>query len=391
MKHGKGIIIGGGIGGLTTAIGLLQLGLDVEVYEAAPELREVGAGIWLAPNAMSILGRLGVANDVMEQGFQLSKMNLRNARMGIITGTDQTYIREKYGFGITAIHRARLVRVLAKHIPEHRIHLGKRLLRVEEKNDKVTAFFEDGSSAIGDYVIGADGIKSKVRNSIFPDASIRYSGQTCWRGIAQVNGHALNGIEASEIWGKGKRFGISRISEEEVYWFACRDAKRGGQDEHGRTKGILMDMFKDFSEPVMTVLRNTSVDKMIRNDLDDLLPLSTWSKGRLLLIGDAAHATTPNLGQGGGQAIEDAWYLHCLMEKEMPLTELFNQFYKLRFKRVNDIVKRSFMMGKIAHMKVGKRIRNTIFSMTPESVINKQFMDMYQVPEKEIILSQSIG
>jgi len=385
MQYGKGIIIGGGIGGLTTAIGLLKLGIDVEVYEAASELKEVGAGIWLAPNAMIVLGKLGVAQDVMDAGFQIKKIHIRDSKMKVITGTDQTYVKERFGYGITTIHRARLAKVLSSYIPKERLHLGKRLKHVKEENGKVKAFFEDGTQVEGDFIIGADGIKSKVRQSIFPEAKIRYSGQTCWRGIAEVEKGKLNGIEASEIWGTGKRFGISRINETEVYWFACKDAKQGMRDAEGRTKGILMDLFKDFEEPVMTVLRNTSVNKMMRNDLDDLISMKAWHKGNIAVIGDAAHATTPNLGQGGGQAIEDAWYMYCLFQTGMPPEEVFQHFYKIRFKRVNAIVQRSFQMGKIAHMKFGKRLRNALFRMLPESIMNKQFEDMYKIQEKELL------
>lgn len=387
MDYKKGIIIGGGIGGLTTAIGLLKLGIDIDVYEATPEIREVGAGIWLAPNAMKVYHYLDLAEEIEKNGFLLGSVELRHyTDMGVITRMDQDRVREKTGFGTIAIHRANLVKVLANHIPIERIHLGKRLDRVEQKDGKVQAFFEDGTSVESDFLIGADGIKSKVRQSIFPESKIRYSGQTCWRGIAHINADKLLGIQATEIWGKASRFGLSRINEDDVYWFACKDASRGGKDVDGNSREILLGILKDFAAPVADVLMATPNDKIMRNDLDDLLSLPSWSKGNILLIGDAAHATTPNMGQGGGQAIEDAWYLYGLFQADKDIEDIFRTFYQRRHKRVNGIVRQSYMMGKLAHLKYGKRLRNAIFRMTPASVMEKQFLEMYTIPSLEEVV-----
>jgi len=182
----KYLIIGGGIAGLSTALAFEQKGIDYSVYERTPAYKMVGAGIWLAPNALQVLESLNLINKVKEEGNAINRITLGKKDLTPLSDTPQERFIEEYGFGTIAIHRAKLTKLLIDLIPNEKIHLGKDLKSINSHNkDEAVLNFEDGSVAKGNAIIGADGIYSKVRQHIFPQSTIRYSGQSCWRGIAK--------------------------------------------------------------------------------------------------------------------------------------------------------------------------------------------------------------
>ena len=180
------LIIGGGIGGLTAALAFHQKGWDVAVYEAAPELRPVGKGIWVPANAMQVLNKLGLAASVAEAGCPLDTIQLRTKSGTVLSTFDLGPVKTQYGHTTISIHRAALIGILSAGLPAGTLHLGKRFSRFESSPDQVVAYFEDGSQAAGDLLVGADGIRSVVREQLFPGVQFRYSGQTCYRGISEM-------------------------------------------------------------------------------------------------------------------------------------------------------------------------------------------------------------
>ena len=374
----KTIIIGGGIAGLTTAIALEQQGFDTQVYEAQPKLSVAGAGIWMATNAMQVFERLGLASDIKRNGMPLDKIEIADYKLRTIQATSQLLFVEQYGFSVTSILRSRLRDTLVKHYGKP-IYTGKRLDRVLDNGKSVKAHFVDGSHVSGEILIGADGIHSAVRQQLFPRSQIRYSGQTCWRGIADISLDPPYERACVETWGKKYRFGLSVISEKEVYWFAVAKAPRGGRDDRTMLKGKLQGMYADFSNPIPAILSATPAERIIRNDITDLQPIGNWYKGRICLIGDAAHATTPNMGQGGGQAVEDAWFLSRILKDEQDYQQAFQQFQQKRQKKVAQVVKTSWQIGKVAHLSFGQNLRNFLLRNTPKALAEKRMLDLYSI------------
>jgi len=374
----KYAIIGAGIGGLTTALAFERKGIDYEIFEKAVEFKSVGAGIWLAPNPLQVLEKLGVLNEIVKAGNSIDRITLAKSDLSPLSDNDQTNIKKKFGYSTIAIHRGELQRVILEHIPASKIHLNKGFKEYEKlKSGKLKVQFEDETFIEADYIIGADGINSKVRKQLFPESKTRYSGQTCWRGVADFEMEKEFTHRGIEMWGDGIRFGISKVGPNKVYWFAVANAEQNQKDK-GNPKSKLLENYKSFHPLVKQLLENTKEENILRNDINDLVPLKNWYKDNICLIGDAGHATTPNTGQGGAQAIEDA---HFLSETILNTTEgqAFNVFQEKRYKKVNTIVNQSWTTGKMAHWKRGKGLRNILMKSIPKSVFEKKMLEMYSI------------
>lgn len=378
----KGIIVGGGIGGLTTAIALHQQNISVRVYEAVAEIKNVGAGILLGVNAMQVLQRLGLADKIQAAGNVLSAGFITDETLRPIQGLPLKLAEEKYGIASTAIHRYFLQKNLYQALPKQTVQLGKRCKKIIQDANKVTVYFEDGTKDIADFVIGADGIHSAVRKNIFPNRKIRYSGQTCWRGVTNYTLPKPYNKQITEAWGKGKRLAAIGLTDSLTYWFALEKTARDGKDNKETLLNDVIHTFSPFSSLLLEVVKSTPADKILRNDILDLAPSKNWCQGRICLIGDAAHATTPNLGQGGAQAIEDGLAIAlCLAKQPTNITQAFQTFVNLRQAKANMIVNRSWTFGKIAHWEnpLACGIRNWISRHTPEQAIVKNLASLYEL------------
>lgn len=375
-------IIGGGIGGLAAALAFRANGIDIEVFEAAPGLSEVGAGITMPANALQVLDRLAVANDVVRSGCGLRGGEIRDVKSGTLQAIDIGEIERRFGFGMVGIHRARLQQVFADRLPPEKIHFGKRFVSADATESSVRVRFEDGSESHCDVLVGADGLRSAVRGQIFPGAQLRYSGQTSHRGIARTRlPGALDGM-AWEVWGAGRRFGFAPVSGEEVYWFGVRNSPAGEEDPLGGALSALVDTFGGFPDPIPELLARTPAKTVLRTDISDLQPLQSWSRGRIVLLGDAAHATTPNLGQGGAQAIEDAWVLaDQLATHAYDYPAALANYERIRKPKADRIVRISWWLGKTAHLRnpIGRALRNTLLRMTPASANERQMAALYEL------------
>ena len=378
----KYTIIGAGIGGLATALGFQQKGIEYQIFEKAPVLNEVGAGIWLAPNALQVLESLGVLNEIKSNGNSLNRITVGKSDLSPLSDNFQDAVKKKFGFSTIAIHRAKLQGILFDKIESDKIYLGKDFKSFEQKKSgEIEIQFADGSKYETEFLIGADGINSNVRKQLFPDSQTRYSGQTCWRGIADIELDKEFGDRGFELWGNQIRFGTSKIAKDKVYWFAVALAKPNLKDDKNKVQEKLLKMFSDFHPLVQQLIAATPVDKLIRNDIIDLKPLENWYNDNICLIGDAGHATTPNMGQGAAQAIEDAYYLSNIIA-EQPNENVFGLFQQKRKKKVNKIVQESWMTGKIAHWKYGQNLRNFFLKCMPSKMVQKKMFDMYEIEKK---------
>jgi 2-polyprenyl-6-methoxyphenol hydroxylase-like FAD-dependent oxidoreductase len=360
-NHGTVLIAGAGIGGLTLGCALQKAGIAFEIFERAPTLGVAGAGIAIQTAAMLALRHLGLDEAVIRAGHELKRGTGKNAA-GVVLHSARL---DEYGAPSIAIHRARLQATLLGALQASRIHTGRALVGYEQDEHGVHALFGDGSRASGALLIGADGLHSATRRQMLGDTPLRYSGYSSWRGVAPLAGPAH---EVIEIWGRGLRFGIVPIADAETYWFAVANAKAGEADAD---RPMLLQRFASFGEQGRALLEATPQDCILRTDIQDRKPVSTWSEGRVCLLGDAAHPTTPNLGQGGCMAIEDAVVLgHCLT-KHAAFADAFSAYQQKRVEHTRKIVEASFQFGRIAQLegRFTTWLRDLALRATPESQI----------------------
>jgi len=357
-------IIGGGIGGLTLGNVLKKHQIDFKIYESAFEIKPVGAGIAMAGNAMQIFDKLGLKEKIEAKGNRIHALIITDEKLKNISVSNVQKLEQKYGVFNIAIHRADLQKVLAENISSN-IMLNRRLEEIEKKENYLLKF-QNNTEIESKIVFGADGIKSLVRNQILKSGEIRNTKQKCWRGILDTKIPEKYTHNAYEMWGKGKRFGFVKISENTLYWYALIN-------EHLFSPDIdLMEVFKEFHQDVLEMISRTLPENIFLNDIIDLKPMNKWHSENLCLIGDAAHATTPNMGQGGCQAIEDAYIIGKLLEKQNDWNQIFPEFEKIRKRKVNHIVHTSWKIGQIAQWEKGTKIRNSIMRLLPESINEKQ-------------------
>ena len=376
----KGVIIGGGIGGLTLAAAMNQLELPFMVYEAAPKIQELGAGILLGTNAMLVLKALKLDQKVKAAGRVLRDGRITNPKYKLLQNMPLKIMEEKYGISSVIIHRGKLQRILLESIPNTTVKTGYRAISVLEGEQPIVKFANNQLQTC-DYVVAADGIRSAIRSQLFPSKKPRYSGQTCWRGILKYQLPERFKNIATEAWGKKGRFGFTEISDNVVYWYAVKKAPEGEKDSLEFLMNELLEVFEDFEEPVRELLLSTQLSNIIRNDLYDLDPKRNWHKGNICLLGDAVHATTPNLGQGGAQAIEDGLALARCLKNTSQLTEAFEQYETLRYPKASFVIRQSRRFGQIAHLENSFLIgmRNRIMPLLPQKALMRQFEKLYLI------------
>lgn len=346
----KFIIIGAGIGGLSTAIALQKAGYEVAIYEAATELKALGAGLVLAGNAVKAFKYMGVDTQVLQRGNMLNSFQVLTQKGEIITANNHLKASSDYGVVASfAIHRGDLQAALLDCIPNIPILLGKKCSHFERKKEKMSLFFEDKTHVEADYVIATDGIHSVFRKQLVSASQIRFAKQTCWRGISTHIPENMPMDIATETWGKSGRFGVVPLVNGQAYWFAVLHSNEV-KSPHFKAFGKkeIAQSFADFHQPIPQLIENTPENAFIWNDIIDFSPIKQFAFENILLLGDAAHATTPNMGQGACMAIEDAAFLLSILQKERDITKAFQIWKAKRISRTTQIVNRSFMLGKVA-------------------------------------------
>jgi 2-polyprenyl-6-methoxyphenol hydroxylase-like FAD-dependent oxidoreductase len=382
-EHCDVLIQGAGIAGITLAIALQQRGYKVNLVERATRLTEVGAGIWMAANAMQVFAQLGFAEKVIEAGWPVRLLRLQDWKSGDIQTTNMSQIAKEYGFETIAIHRGVLQRLLFERLEADSVRFGCEVKSVIQSDDQVFASLSNGSSCAAATIVGADGFNSQMRRMAGLGGEKRYSGSSSYRAIAR-DAHILATEaehEAYEIWAKGCRLGFSKINAHDYYWYMTFNAPAGEASSANEIRIHAEKLFRDFFPQWMGLLENTPAQEIVRTDISDLKPLLQWSSGRIGLIGDAAHATTPNLGQGGAMAIEDALTLAHESVKAGLNEAAWKRFEQLRRKKVDWIVSTSWSIGKICHLgnPLFRSLRNIALKKTPEGITRKQVQRIYSL------------
>jgi len=304
----EAIIIGGGIGGLCAALALRRAGVAATVYEAAPGPRTEGAALSLWPNAIRALDRLGVGAAVRALGVpDPYGGRIATSRGRTLAAMSAESIAARFGAPVLVVGRAEFGALLAAALPAGTVRYGMPLAVCSWHGaDPVTARFVGGARARADLLVGADGLGSTIRRLLHPQVVPRYAGYTAWRAIVPFEQARVP--LWGEVWGRGARFGIAPVGRDRIYYFATRDAPLGtdrASTPAGRQAELLRH-FGSWAAPIPALLAATDPAAILQNDIVDVPPLARWGAGPITLLGDAAHAMTPNLGQGGCQAIEDA-------------------------------------------------------------------------------------
>ncbi|NML39527.1 NAD(P)-binding protein [Chitinophaga sp. G-6-1-13] len=379
----KAIIIGGGIGGLTTAIALQQRGWQYEVYEAAPEYKAVGAGILLGANAMKVYQQLGIADALTSQGGHLEQLYIKDYKGKILQQIDNNLLQQQYGSRSVPIHRATLQAALLGYLDEP-VRTGKKCIAVTETQGGIIARFDDGSEAKGDILIAADGIRSAVREHYIGSQGYRYSGQTCWRTTVTMDLPAAERIVTSEVWGgrgNGVRASFMHVGGDQVYFWFTRRFPEGTPLTNEEALALIQRELASFSGHMKEVVARIDASKLIRSDLYDLAPTKNWHKGRVVLLGDAAHATTPNLGQGASQAIEDAYALADSLSRHSAPEAAFQHYASRRMARAHKIVRISWQLALLTNWQgaIAVAFRNFMVRNMPAGTTKRQLDFLYNI------------
>jgi 2-polyprenyl-6-methoxyphenol hydroxylase-like FAD-dependent oxidoreductase len=297
QSHKKVLIIGGGIGGLAAAIALRKVGIAATVYESSNALREIGAGLTLWKNAVRAIEKLGLSNELAAIGMPMTEGGVRSWRGDVLS---ETFVdrHDSSAVQATVVRRSELLAMLSAALDEGVVQLQAKCVGFKQDDVGVWAQFADGSEVFGDALIGADGIHSVVRSQLFGKEKPRYSGYTGWRGVAHLE-HEHIPAATTESWGRGRRFGLAPIRQGQVIWYATLNIAEGTADDPIGRKKRLLALFGDWHEPIKAVIEATDESAILHNDIYDRKPVQHWSRGRVTLLGDAAHPMTPNLGQGG--------------------------------------------------------------------------------------------
>lgn len=340
-------IVGGGLAALATAIALARLGIAAEVFEKSPQLGEVGAGINVSPQAILALRAIGLGERIAAVANIAPGVLTRDMNSGArLDYRDQRAAANRFGAGIHSFHRADLLQALASGIDPTRIHLDHKLIGIGERAASVTLTFANGARREADLVIGADGIHSLVRHALYGDDNPTYTGQMVWRALLPGSDVPPEVLEPSghvQWLGPGRHFFAYYLRGREVVNIVTQEDTDAWVDEGWSIPGNPDDMRASFpnAEPLLATLlsRVTQCSKwgLFTRPLTD-----DWGRGRIALIGDAAHAMLPNAGQGASQSFEDAYVIARWLaaEPDDPVEALRN-FRRVRIPRVHEVQRRS--------------------------------------------------
>lgn len=368
-------IVGGGIGGIAAAVALNQAGIDVVVYERTSELREAGAGMMLWPNATRVLREMALIEEVSAQSGPNTHFLVKTSRGRIL----MNIALGKFDVPALCMRRSDLLRVLLDALPTECIRLGHDLQDLEQAKGKVHLRFANGFAAEHDAVVGADGIRSRVRSKLFGAHDPVYRGYTVWRGVADYDGDEILSGCNSESWGVGKRFGILNTGHGRFTWYATSNMPPHHVDADCGRKCELREMFREWHDPITDLIDATEESAILKNGACDFAPLPSWGRGMVTLLGDAVHPCTPNLGQGGCMALEDALVLAKCVNREPCLRTALRQYELMRYQRTRRIQQRSRLMGRIGQWQSPLFVsgRRFVTSLLPPRLIEHNLRRVY--------------
>lgn len=383
----KAIVIGAGIGGLSAAVALKQSGIDCDVYEAVKEIKPVGAAISVWPNGVKCMAHLGMG-DIMETfGGPLRRMAYRDFRSGEnMTQFSLAPLIERTGSRPCPVSRAELQREMLDFWGRESVQFGKRVTRCEEDADGVTVWFTDGSSASGDLLIAADGSHSALRPWVLGfTPQRRYAGYVNWNGLVEIDEALAPGDQWTTFVGEGKRVSLMPVSAGRFYFFFDVPLPAGLAEDRDTLRADLSRYFAGWAPPVQQLIATLDPQTTNRIEIHDIEPFSRLVRGRVALLGDAGHSTTPDIGQGGCAAMEDAVVLGAVFRQTHDIAAALREYEAQRCDRVRDLVLKARKRCDITHgkdMQLTEAWYQELREETGERIINGMCDTILSGPRK---------
>ncbi|GAB1542964.1 NAD(P)/FAD-dependent oxidoreductase [Scytonema sp. NUACC21] len=344
----KVTIIGSGLGGLAVALALRKQGIEAQIYEKARELRPIGAGLTLFPNGLNSLHAVdaGIVESLKSAGSQTRVVNLKKSTGEMVMQNPLTLL-EKYGQPMLNIRWSRLQEILASALPPDAIHLNCRCIGFEQDDKGIEVCFDGGKQVQTDLLIGADGINSAIRHSLMGDGFPNYAGRLSWRAVVKYHHEQLYPDESTFMIGDdGKNFTLIDVGGGYVYWAGgALSADENCVQSAAEVKSRVFEVFAGWAEPVQAIVEATPANDIVERPIYDRPPLQKWSKGKVTLLGDAAHPVVPVLGQGANTAFEDAWELAQFLSQSPNIQAALASYEKSRIPRTQAIQARSAFQG----------------------------------------------
>jgi 2-polyprenyl-6-methoxyphenol hydroxylase-like FAD-dependent oxidoreductase len=355
----RAVVVGAGIGGLATAIALERAGAEPIVIERAPELHDAGFGLVLSANAVTALRSLGLLEGVAARGTRVRRAEIRNPRDELLTLFDY----EALGWETYGILRTKLQRAMLEVAPTERLLLGTTCVDVTEDGQ---VFVEDGDPVIADIVVGADGIRSAVRRSLFGEEPLRYGGHRAWRAGTRFDDERASD-RFVEVWGVGGGFGFGPAGTGRVYWY-CFETVPEGAPAPERPREEFLRRYGAWFDPIPALIESTDEEAIEPTFTYDRVPRRTWGRGRVTLLGDAAHPMKPNIGQGAAQSLEDAVVLGSCVAEGADAEQALRAYERRRIRRANSVVRASRQAGRAAEVRspLGARVRDAFIKLLPD-------------------------
>lgn len=354
----KALVIGAGIGGMSTAAALKQQGIECEIFEAVKEIKPVGAALSIWSNGVKCMNHLGMGHIMDALGGPMHNLAYHDGISGaVMTQFSLRPLVESVGERPCPVSRADLQSQMIDWWGRENIQFGKRLEKVEQDDHGVTAYFTDSSVATGDMMIAADGARSVVREHVTGfQTERRYAGYVNWNGLVEINEDIAPADQWTTFVGEGKRVSIMPIAGGRFYFFFDVPLPTGLEEDRTTVVSDLKGYFKGWAKPVQILIDAIDPDTTNRIEIHDIDPFDTLVKDRIALLGDSAHSTTPDIGQGGCSALEDAVVLGQCFAETKDIQSALKQYEEKRRFRVKDLVLKARKRCDVTH---GKNMQET--------------------------------